>query len=111
MTDDSFNKIKKLVKMTGGKAVIVEDGKPTMLIMEIEEYMGAFKNMPDPDIVQNDLSEKEMIERINKDINIWNSKQEERRLRQFDVEGVREVKNDSYVYTKRNGKGIIVERL
>jgi len=38
MTDNNFDKIKKLIKIIGGKVIIVEDGKPTMVIIDVDEY-------------------------------------------------------------------------
>ena len=95
--------------MVGGKAVIVEDGKPTMIIMEVDEYMGAYKKVQNAP--QDNLSEKELIEKINKDISIWNSRQEERRLRQLEMEDGRKLTSNLQLKIGRNNEGIVVERL
>lgn len=86
MTENSFDKIKKLIKVVGGKVIIVEDGKPTMVIINIDEYVD-FKNTKDS-IIKNP-PEKEIVEKVdstNKDIDIWKNKQKERMLRQFEIE-------------------------
>ena len=94
MTESSFDKIKKLIKVVGGKVIIVEDGKPTMVIINIDEYVdfkdtrdNAIKNPP-----KKELFEK--VDRVNKDINVWKNKQEERVFKQFEIENkYRERKN------------------
>jgi len=81
MTDNNFDKIKKLIKIIGGKVIIVEDGKPTMVIIDVDEYSRV-------NDVKNDFSKRKEaegnLERINLDINIWKKKQEERRLKQIE---------------------------
>ena len=86
MTESSFDKIKKLIKVVGGKVIIVEDGKPTMVVINIDEYVD-FNNAKDS-IIKNP-PEKEIVEKVdrtNKDIDIWKNKQKERMLRQFEIE-------------------------
>jgi len=39
MNEDSFNRIKKLMKIIGGKAIIIEDGKPAFVIINTDEFM------------------------------------------------------------------------
>jgi len=81
MIDSNFDKIKKLIKIIGGKVIIVEDGKPTMVIIDIDEY-ARFND------AKNCFSKKkeaeENLEKVNLDINIWKKKQEERRLKQIE---------------------------
>jgi len=94
MTESSFDKIKKLIRVVGGKVIIVEDGKPTMVIINIDEYVD-FKDAEDSvvkDPIKKELPEK--VERVNKDINVWKNRQGERMLRQFEAENkYREEKN------------------
>ena len=94
MTESSFDEIKKLIKVVGGKVIIVEDGKPTMVVINIDEYVD-FKNTKN-NIIKNS-PEKEIIEKVdmtNKDINVWRNKQEERMIKQFEIENkYRERKN------------------
>jgi len=79
MTEDSFEQVKRLMKIVGGKAIIVEDGKPTFVIASVDEYSY-------PDIKGAAKSETELIEKINKDIAIWKSRQKEKELKQMEKE-------------------------
>lgn len=86
MTESSFDKIKKLIKVVGGKVIIVEDGKPTMVVINIDEYVD-FKNTENNTI--NNSRGKEIVgkvDKINKDINMWKNRQGERMLRQLEIE-------------------------
>ena len=110
MTESSFDKIKKLIKVVGGKVIIVEDGKPTMVIINIDEYVD-FKNTKDS-IIKNPL-EKEIVEKVdntNKDINVWKNKQEERMIRQFEVENKYKEKKD-LGSENNNDEDIVIEKL
>ncbi|MCK5122700.1 MAG: hypothetical protein KAQ87_00915 [Candidatus Pacebacteria bacterium] len=94
MTENSFDKIKKLIKIVGGKVIIVEDGKPTMVIINVDEYLD-FEDAKDKTI--NNPSKKELparVEGVNKDINVWKNKQGERMVRQFEVENKFREEND-----------------
>jgi len=97
MAENSLNEIKKLMKIIGGKVIIVEDGKPTMVIINIDEYI-RFEKKDSPKET-GDLSDKNLVERINKNINIWKNRQEERKLKQLEGNGYRETKK-----TKENFK-------
>jgi len=80
MTESSFDKIKKLMKIVGGKAIIVENDKPAFVIIDVDEYID-FKDIKDSAI--DNL--KDSREKINKDIDIWKMKQDERKLKQLEV--------------------------
>lgn len=80
MTQDSFEQVKRLMKIVGGKAIIVEDGKPAFVVIDVDEYLG-FES--DKGVAK---SETELIEKINKDIAIWKSKQKEKELKQMEKE-------------------------
>lgn len=80
MTESSFSKIKKLVKIIGGKVIIVEDGIPTMVLINIDEYVDFNKTKS---LILENLSKDKSIDRINKDIDVWKEKQEKRKLKQF----------------------------
>lgn len=82
MTQDSFELVKKLMKIVGGKAIIVEDGKPVFVVANIDDYM-QFEGANSNDFVS---SESELIEKINKDITVWKSKQKEKEIRQLELE-------------------------
>lgn len=80
MTTDGFEQVKHLMKILGGKAIIIEDGKPSFVIMSIDEYPGFGS-------AEGAVgSETELIEKINKDITIWKGKQKERELGQMEKE-------------------------
>lgn len=111
MTESSFDEIKKLIKVVGGKVIIVEDGKPTMVVINIDEYID-FKNTKNS-VIKNS-PEKEIIEKVdmtNKDINVWRNKQEERMIKQFEIENkYREGKNIENKDVDDSDK-IVIEKL
>ncbi len=80
MAENNFDKIKKLMKIVGGKAIIVEDGEPTFVIINIDEYTDFEKT----ENIANHSEEKE--EEINKNVEIWKTKQAQKRLKQFKAE-------------------------
>lgn len=80
MTTDSFEQVKRLMKIVGGKAIIVEDGKPSFVVINADEYL----ELESPKIPVG--SEAELIEKINKDITVWKNKQKERELKQMEKE-------------------------
>ncbi|MCK5490389.1 MAG: hypothetical protein KAI67_00960 [Candidatus Pacebacteria bacterium] len=80
MTETSFDKIKKLMKIVGGKAIIIENDKPAFVIINVDEYSD-FK-----DVEKHALEDlRNSREKINKDIDIWKMKQDERKLKQLEV--------------------------
>ena len=80
MTTDSFEQVKRLMKIVGGKAIIVEDGKPSFVVINADEYL----ELDSPKVPVG--SETELIEKINKDITVWKNKQKERELKQMEKE-------------------------
>jgi len=80
MTEDGFEQVKRLMKIVGGKAIIVEDGKPAFVVISADEYLG-FES--DRGGVGTDT---ELIEKTNRDIAIWKGKQKERELKQMEKE-------------------------
>ena len=80
MTEDGFEQVKRLMKSIGGKAIIVEDGKPAFVIVSADEYLGLEETKGAA------KSETELIEKINKDITIWKSKQKEKEHKQMEKE-------------------------
>ena len=102
MTENSFDKIKKLIKIVGGKVILVEDGKPTMVIINIDEYVD-FEDAKNSNVdnskkeIANEINKVEKVEKVekaNKDINVWKNKQGERMMRQFEVENKYREKNN-----------------
>lgn len=111
MTESSFDKIKKLIKVVGGKVIIVEDGKPTMVVINIDEYVD-FKDVKDSAINSSDKKEiVEKVERVNKDINVWKNKQGERMLRQFEIENKYRKRKDLKDKDINDSDEIIIEKL
>ena len=105
MTENSFDKIKKLIKIIGGKAIIVEDGEPVFVIIDIDEYINFDK-------IDHAVANpgKKVEEKVNKDVEIWKTRQNERKLKQF------EIKNDFDDFKEKNSKKgidneIVVEKL
>lgn len=79
MTESSFDKIKKLMKIVGGKAIIVENGEPSFVIINIDEYTDFKKT-------ENAAIHAEEEEKINKDVEIWKARQTQKRIKQFEAE-------------------------
>ncbi|NOQ68239.1 hypothetical protein GQ568_02255 [Patescibacteria group bacterium] len=105
MTENSFDKIKKLIKIIGGKAIIVEDGEPVFVVIDIDEYINFDKTK---NIAVN--PKKIAEEKVNKDVEIWKTKQDKRKLKQFEIE------NDFDNFKEKNNKKeindeIVVEKL
>ncbi len=114
MAENSFSEIRKLMKVIGGKVVIVENGKPTMVVIDVDEYIGFEKrdNFKESD-GGDSLSDKKLVEKINRNINIWKNRQEERKLKQLE-EGVYSKKEESFENHEeknRDNKEIIIEKL
>jgi len=108
MTDNSFEKIKKLMKIIGGKVIIVEDGKPTAVIINVDEY---FKFEDEKEFWKDNSSEKELIEKINKEINVWKDRQGERRIKQLEMESNYGTKNNPTDRNNEYGNEIVIEKL
>jgi hypothetical protein len=65
------NDLKEIIDLSGGRYIIVEDGRPKYIVMNFDEYKTA---VLDKKSVQS-LSEEELIEKINSDIALWREKQ------------------------------------
>ncbi len=86
-----FPAILKLLKTTGGKYVIVEDGKPSFVMMSMDEYNKLLKGRK-----ASESSEKNLIDKINKDIAEWRAGEDER-MDYSDLEaGLDESKKDDF---------------
>lgn len=115
MTENSFSEIKKLMKIVGGKVIIVEDGKPTMVIINADEYIGLEKKngLREIDNPGDNLSDKKLVEKINRNINIWKNRQEERKLKQLEEEPYKKIEesSDDYEGKKEINEEIVIEKL
>jgi len=80
MNEIAFEQVKKLMRIIGGKAVIVEDGKPAFVISNISDYM---KVNGEEDPVG---TETELVDKINRDITVWKGRQREKELKQLEKE-------------------------
>ncbi|MCD5397071.1 MAG: hypothetical protein LRZ96_00570 [Candidatus Pacebacteria bacterium] len=61
-----INEIKKLIEAEGGKFIIVEDGKPTMIIMAFDDYQKKLQ-LRFADISETDESKKPEKQENNPD--------------------------------------------
>jgi prevent-host-death family protein len=75
MTSKEFSEILELSKKSGGKYIIVEEGKPSYVLMDVKEYKKMASN--EGNIAIEDMSKEELIEKINRDIAIWHSSKDE----------------------------------
>lgn len=69
-----FNKVKQLVKTVGGRCLLI-DGNDVFVIMGIDEYkkLTLFRGYRNDKI--SDLSEGELLDKINQDIATWQESQ------------------------------------
>lgn len=104
MTESSFDKIKKLVKIIGGKVIIVEDGIPTMVFIDIDEYIDFNKTK---NLILENLSKDKSIDKINKDIDAWKDKQEKRKAKQLK----NNIANKDGVLENKSIDKIVVEKI
>ncbi|MBW6440579.1 hypothetical protein K0B03_00930 [Patescibacteria group bacterium] len=87
MTENNFDKIKKLIKIIGGKAIIVENGKPTFVIINVDEYVDFEDTVENSkEKIRNNIENSESAEKVNMDINIWKSRQDEKKMKQLKME-------------------------
>jgi PHD/YefM family antitoxin component YafN of YafNO toxin-antitoxin module len=87
MNENNFEKIKKLMKIVGGKAIIIEDGEPAFVIINIDEYIDFNKTENIANHSKNDAKHSEEKEEdINRNVEIWKTKQTQKRLKQFKAE-------------------------
>lgn len=67
-----FEEIKSLIKNIDGKYIIVENGKPSFVMMSWDEYR---KSVESKKSVQA-LTEEELVGKINADISFWRQGQD-----------------------------------
>jgi hypothetical protein len=60
-------KLKNIIRRSGGKFIIVENGDPEFVVMSWDDYE---KNMLSLKAIQS-LTEEELIDKINSDIDMW----------------------------------------
>ena len=49
-----LNEIKNIIEVDGGKFIIIEEGKPTLLIMSFEDYKKSLKSKEQKKIFQQE---------------------------------------------------------
>jgi len=64
--------LKELIDLSGGRYIIVEDGRPKYIVMNFDEYRSA---VLDRKKVKS-LTEEELVKKINEDIALWKENQE-----------------------------------
>ncbi|MBI3304898.1 hypothetical protein HYZ80_01045 [Candidatus Parcubacteria bacterium] len=69
-----WNTLKELLKRWDGRCLIVEDGRPKYVLTTVEEYFGARPGPANSD----QLSDEELRERINRDIEVFKGRERER---------------------------------
>lgn len=80
MNQINFSQIFKQLKQTGGKYIIIEDGKPVYVIMSWEDFQRqTLKNTLNTKETAK-LSEKELINKINEEIALWKETQDQKRI-------------------------------
>lgn len=72
MDINDFQEILKLCKEIGGRYIFIEGGKPSFVLMNIEEFKKIFSKK-----IRN-LSKEELIEKINREIAQWREEQKEK---------------------------------
>lgn len=92
MTQDDFQELLKLCKEIGGRYIFVEDGRPSFVLMNIEEFKKIFSKK-----VRN-LSKEELIEKINKEIAAWREEQKEKEVEDILEEDKSETKDEASYY-------------
>lgn len=69
----SIEEIQNLIDKTGGKYIIVENGKPSYVAMSWKEYGNFLESRKDS---IKALTEEELVDKINNDIAMWRENQE-----------------------------------
>lgn len=65
-----WERIKKILQKEGGKCIIIEENRPTYVVMRLEDY----------EKIGSDQSSEEKgteIEKVNQDINEWKAEEKE----------------------------------
>ncbi|MFA5047911.1 MAG: hypothetical protein WC516_02610 [Patescibacteria group bacterium] len=74
---ENLKKIVNLLKKTGDKAIILdENGDPSYVIMTLGDYEGLILGKAEV----KGLTEDELLDKINRDIAIWQDNQKQREL-------------------------------
>ena len=108
----NFDKVLDLVNKTGDKVIVVSEKYEPYILMTFKEYNSILKSFSSI----NKLSEEELLNKINRDIAIWKSSQDdeykiedkakEYNLEDFKVEGdnKKEIKKSSLIKEENNSE-------
>lgn len=69
-----WESIKKILKKNSGTCIIVEEGEPAYVVLPFSDYQNLLEKEP---FKKEGMSEQDLLEKINQEINDWKSKQSE----------------------------------
>jgi len=69
----NFDQVLDLIKKTGEKVIVVSEKHNPFVLMNIKEYNSLLQGSS----IVNKLSEEELLSKINRDIAIWKTSQDE----------------------------------
>ena len=82
--------LKKLIKKTGGKYIIVENGRPEYIVMGWKDFQETYASGND----LKSLTEEEFIDKINKDISLWREGQNQENV---DINEIDDLEDIEYI--------------
>lgn len=78
--DNTLKKVMRLIEKTQSRCIIVdENANPAYIMMPVKD----FEALADTNHVSN-LTEEEFIEKINRDLSVWRSAQEDEKLLEWE---------------------------
>lgn len=81
MQNSQINRVVRLVRRTGDKAIIMDnESDAVMMLMDL----GAYEKILDNSRGVEKLTEEELMERINRDVAVWRAYNDKERLETFD---------------------------
>ena len=87
---DSLKEIIELLKRTGDKFILLNKGKPIGVIMTFEDYNDLIFTKSGV----SDLTEEELLNKINREIAIWKASQDKEKIEKFDLySGFKKINN------------------
>lgn len=72
MDQNALQELLKICKETGGRYIVVENGKPSFVLMDFQEYKKIFYKK------DLNLSREDLLEKINKRIALWHDAEKEK---------------------------------
>ncbi len=88
-------KLKEALELLGGKAV-VKDGESYFVILALRE----FKKIRHGEV--GNLTKQELVDKINNDIAIWKSAQEEEKVDSIILDEIEKNSSEEVIYEKAN---------